>query len=318
MSEVDWNKDTTSALVSIGTHSLFLRAAGPPRQPGVPVVVVEAGLGDSSVSWTAVARHVSPFARIYTYDRSGLGQSEASSLPRLASNSAMELSSLLTAAKIEPPYIVVMHSYGAFVGREFLAAHEEQIAGMVFVDTITEFSRRRRPEKLFELLRAMFEGVNSSEAKNVAGRHGMTAGELAAVEAAENAPASERAKEATSGEFANYMASVESLEARKQFSNAPLGKKPVSVVKGEMIRDMKMLYEAAIKRGNGTAEQRRIVEDWLKTGEDSELKLQEEQLQLSTTSRLVRAEKSGHDVQLFEPKVIAGEIKWILEVWDKE
>lgn len=55
---INWDNDTTSGLVSVGTHSLFLRAAGPNRKAGVPVVIVEAGMGDSSLTWMAVARLV--------------------------------------------------------------------------------------------------------------------------------------------------------------------------------------------------------------------------------------------------------------------
>lgn len=58
-SSIDWTVDNTEGLVSIGTHSLYLRAAGPVRSPGTPAVIGIAGLGDSSVTWTAVQRHVS-------------------------------------------------------------------------------------------------------------------------------------------------------------------------------------------------------------------------------------------------------------------
>jgi len=51
----DWHDGTTSGLVELPTHKLFLRAAGS-RRPGDPAVVIEAGLGHSSVYWTAVMR----------------------------------------------------------------------------------------------------------------------------------------------------------------------------------------------------------------------------------------------------------------------
>lgn len=92
-SAVDWTVDNTRGLVSIRTHSLYLRAAGPVRSPGTPAVIGIAGLGDSSVSWTAVLRHVSTLARGYIYDRTGLGNAG------LPSNFSSESKSYVNIAK---------------------------------------------------------------------------------------------------------------------------------------------------------------------------------------------------------------------------
>lgn len=51
----NWNEGTMSGFVELTTHKLFLRATGS-RRPGDPAVVIEAGLGHSSVYWTAVMR----------------------------------------------------------------------------------------------------------------------------------------------------------------------------------------------------------------------------------------------------------------------
>jgi len=44
-----------------------------------------------------------------------------------------------------------------------------------------------------------------------------------------------------------------------------------------------------------------------------ELALQRDQLKLSKRGRIVFAEKSGHNVDLTEPDLIAEEVKWVLE-----
>ncbi len=156
-SSVDWTVDDTKGLVSIGTHSLYLRAAGPVRSPGTPAVIGIAGLGDSSATWTAVLRHVSTFARAYIYDRTGLGNSELpsnfTSKSKSYVNIAKELRLLLDTAGIKPPYLIVMHSMAGIPGREFLNLYPEDVAGMVFLDTVTEQSFKIRPEKLPETMR---------------------------------------------------------------------------------------------------------------------------------------------------------------------
>jgi pimeloyl-ACP methyl ester carboxylesterase len=163
-SSLNWNVDDTKELVSIKTHSLYLRTAGPVRPPGTPAVIGIAGLGNSSVTWTAVQRHVSAFARVYIYDRTGLGNSEVPSNFAFESksyvNMAKELTLLLDTADTKPPYFIVMHSMAGIPGREFLNLYSGDVAGMVFLDTMTEENYKIRPEKLPETMRAVREGVD--------------------------------------------------------------------------------------------------------------------------------------------------------------
>ena len=134
---IDWNSASHSGLVSIGMHSLYLTATGPPRSSS-PAVIIEAGAGDNHISWSAVVRLISSFARVYSYDRAGLGRSEDSPGERTAEAMAAELSSLLKAARVEPPYVLVAHSYGGIIAREFLALRGHDVVGMVLVDTSHE------------------------------------------------------------------------------------------------------------------------------------------------------------------------------------
>ncbi|KKZ68083.1 hypothetical protein EMCG_06295 [[Emmonsia] crescens] len=65
------------------------------------------------------------------YDRSDLGDSEEMPNPTAptAENLAIELDVLLGAANIKPPYIIVCHSYGGIIAREFL--HWKQFKGEI-------------------------------------------------------------------------------------------------------------------------------------------------------------------------------------------
>ena len=103
---------------------------------GGPSVVLEAGLGASSISWCLVQPGLAEFATVCSYDRAGLGWSAPSPTPRTASNLATELRAALDASGISPPWILVAHSAGAFTAQLFAARHPERVAGLVLVDPV--------------------------------------------------------------------------------------------------------------------------------------------------------------------------------------
>ena len=306
---IDWSTDNASGLVQISTHKMFLRAAGPPRKPGAPVVVVECGLGSTSCQWTAVARQISEFARIYTYDRSGLDKSDRSPLPRTAENMAKELKELLEAAKVEPPYVVIAHSYGGVLAREFLALEEGNVAGMVFEEANSEFSYKNRPQDLEELIGIFWSGMDQNAITNMDKRHRLTPEEWTYAKRDEP----EEEQKVVGEEMQHYYASCETLGQKKQFEKKVLGNRPVCVIKGDNAADMQPVFDEAVKQGRGTEAQRKTMRDWI-ANDDEELRLQEQQLELSSKGRLVRARKSGHNVQLTEPELISEAVRWILEV----
>lgn len=118
-------------LVDIGSVRLHLSSAG---QSG-PVIVLEAGIGASSLSWGLVMPELARFARVHAYDRAGLGWSERARRPRQASLLAEELHMLLDKAGISGPYILVAHSFGGYVARLFVSNYPGEVAAMVLVDS---------------------------------------------------------------------------------------------------------------------------------------------------------------------------------------
>jgi pimeloyl-ACP methyl ester carboxylesterase len=117
-------------LVDVGALRLHLHCAG----SGTPAVVFDAAIGATSVSWTLVQPEVARVTRACTYDRAGLGWSEAGPMPRTAGRVAGELHALLQSANVPPPYILVGHSFGGLVIRIFAARHPQLVAGLVLVD----------------------------------------------------------------------------------------------------------------------------------------------------------------------------------------
>ena len=122
----------TGRLVDIGGRHLHVYETG----AGTPTVVLEAGIAASSLSWSLVQPRIAEFARVVSYDRAGLGWSDASDQPCTPSQLARDLHALLDIAQIPPPYILVAHSYGGLVVRRFASDYPDLTAGLVLVDAL--------------------------------------------------------------------------------------------------------------------------------------------------------------------------------------
>lgn len=140
----------------IETHGrrMHIRVAG--EQHSGPMVVLESGLAASSLGWHFVQSAVAQFARVASYDRSGFGWSEPSGAPRTSAQLADELHELLRAAAAPPPYILVAHSFGAYVAQCFAQKYPKQVAGMVLLDPLpVEEWSNASPQQRRELRRAV-------------------------------------------------------------------------------------------------------------------------------------------------------------------
>jgi pimeloyl-ACP methyl ester carboxylesterase len=101
-----------------------------------PPVVFESGISATCLNWTRVRAEVEGFARACTYDRAGLGWSDAANSPRTTSAIVDELHALLMGAGISPPYILVGHSFGGMIVRAYAAKYRDHVAGLVLVDPL--------------------------------------------------------------------------------------------------------------------------------------------------------------------------------------
>jgi pimeloyl-ACP methyl ester carboxylesterase len=122
-------------LVDVGGYRLHIQCMG----SGSPTVVLDAGLGGSSLDWNLVQGDLSQTTRVCAYDRAGMGWSEAGPQPRTPERIARELYTLLTNAGIDGPYVLVGHSLGGKNIRMFALQRPELVAGMVLVDARSEY-----------------------------------------------------------------------------------------------------------------------------------------------------------------------------------
>jgi pimeloyl-ACP methyl ester carboxylesterase len=124
-------------LVDLGGHQLHLNCSG----HGGPTVVVENGLGDFSFDWALVQRRVEKFTSICTYDRAGYAWSTPGPLPRTFDQINLELRDALRTIGVRGPYVLVGHSYGGPVMRNFALVYPRDVAGLVLIEAAFEGMR---------------------------------------------------------------------------------------------------------------------------------------------------------------------------------
>jgi pimeloyl-ACP methyl ester carboxylesterase len=81
---------------------------------------------------------VATFARVCSYDRSGIGWSESGRGPRTSQRIVKELHALLSDAGEEAPYVLVGHSFGGANVQLYASEYPEEVAGMVLVDSAVD------------------------------------------------------------------------------------------------------------------------------------------------------------------------------------
>jgi pimeloyl-ACP methyl ester carboxylesterase len=123
-------------VVDIGACKLHLNQQG----FGQPVVVLEAGIAATSISWSPVQTRLAQFSTVCSYDRAGLGWSERRldrSRPCTLDQMVGELEALLRKSGLVAPFVLVGHSFGGLLVRAFAHAYPDQVAGLILVDPVS-------------------------------------------------------------------------------------------------------------------------------------------------------------------------------------
>jgi len=126
-----------AGMFDVGGHSLYLECRGTTG----PVVLFEAGSGSDSTSWNRSRKDfiglIDDSHRRCLYDRANLGKSDRVEGPRTSATAAEEMHSLLLAAHLEPPYVLVGRSFGGYNVRLFAAAYPSEVDALILVETLT-------------------------------------------------------------------------------------------------------------------------------------------------------------------------------------
>jgi pimeloyl-ACP methyl ester carboxylesterase len=132
--EPESTPDPVARSIDVGGYRLATRMRG----TRTPTVVLLSGLDTPMDAWGEVEVEAGAFARVFAYDRGGVGASEAAPGARTGEAVATELHALLAAAELAPPYVLVAHSFGGIHARVFAGLYPSEIAGLVLVDASHE------------------------------------------------------------------------------------------------------------------------------------------------------------------------------------
>ena len=124
-------------LVDVGGRRLYINCSGKAPK-GIPVVVMDAGMGSTSNAWSLVQPKVAPFARVCSYDRAGMGKSDRAPQRHTSQDIVNDLHHLLVKTGIKPPYVLVGHSLGGMNVRLYASKYPKEVKGMVLVDSTHE------------------------------------------------------------------------------------------------------------------------------------------------------------------------------------
>jgi len=282
-------------LVDVGGHALHVDVRG----TGSPAVVLEAGSGETSIGWEAVADALAEHTTVVTYDRAGYAWSEPSDEPRTGDAVVRDLTAALDAVGVDGPVVAVGHSMGGLFTRLLAEQHPDDVAGLVLVDARPEDDAARTAAVLAAEDRPADPPVWALGLMQRTGVLRLLADELlaGAVEPAER----ER--------FLDVVATPAFFAARQQEADLigstedavrgqDLGDLPVRVIARGEPQD----YAAAGISARGGAELERIWQDG-----------QRGMLALSSDARLVVAEGSGHLVPRERPDVVVAQVLDVLD-----
>jgi pimeloyl-ACP methyl ester carboxylesterase len=257
---------------------------------GAPTVVLDSGLGDSFVSWQKVQPQIAKFTRVCSYDRAGIGYSDSSSQPRTSRIIAEELHSLLQAASISSPYVVVGHSMGGYDVRVFAALYRNEVAGMVLVDASHPDQEKRLPLELKDMEGSWLRQAEFLEFGMVFGvpRFSGLCDENPAVRAVE----------------CNFHTAREGIAEMKAFPESAeqaaaagsLGDLPLAVLSHDPDKPSAEFPADVARRTNDAWE-----------------KMQEEMAHLSTRGTQTIAKNSGHYIQMDRPELVIDAVRNVVD-----
>ena len=129
-------------MINVAGHRLHLHCSG----QGSPTVILEAGNLGMSSHWVRVQGEVARVTRVCSYDRAGMGWSDAAPGFHDARQISTQLHGLLTGAGETGPYVLVGHSYGGLYALNYAGQYQAEVAGLVLLDSSHPDQFTRTPE----------------------------------------------------------------------------------------------------------------------------------------------------------------------------
>jgi pimeloyl-ACP methyl ester carboxylesterase len=125
------NYPAPGRLVDVGGRKLHINCTS----TGSPTVVLEAGGGAFAIDWALVQPRVAEFTRVCSYDRAGLGWSDAGPSYETVEQIVSDLHGLLQRAGENTPYVLVGASIGGIYIRAYQRTYPAEVAALVFTNS---------------------------------------------------------------------------------------------------------------------------------------------------------------------------------------
>lgn len=101
---------------------------------GRPSIVLLGGAGASLDGWYKLFPGIEALGTVFAYDRPGVGGSAKPREAQYGETVVAQLRLLLRAAGVEPPFVLVGHSFGALHANLFAREFADEVAGVLFLE----------------------------------------------------------------------------------------------------------------------------------------------------------------------------------------
>lgn len=284
-------------MVDVGGYKMHIHCTG----QGNPTVILEAGTGDTVLTWAFVQPEIAESTRVCSYDRAGLGWSEESPYPRTANTQVEELHKLLVNANVQGPYVMVGHSLGGLLVRMYAHNYPNEVIGMVLVDSTHEERTRRNPKMVKAIQEMtgqfrMFAFLSSSGIMALAPQYIPNPG------LPEDAYVQYQALMATTRMYETFLAELNAMEKSSAESRA---------LHITNFGDMQLIILSA---GHG-----QVIPSFTEAENQQlwdELQIEQSELTaLSSGAKQIMAEESGHYIQLDQPDLVIAAIREMMDTY---
>ncbi|RLA40533.1 MAG: hypothetical protein DRR42_25760 [Gammaproteobacteria bacterium] len=294
LSEQSDSNGIPGQLYRVGGNTYHLLCEG---QNG-PTLLFESGRWGWYADWSPLWNLLPSAQRRCTYDRLGLGWSSHNSSLKHSDNVAMDLNKLLAVAGIDEPLIIVGHSLGGLYARKFYELFPERVSGLVLLDSTHEEGPKRltyAPENLSEI--KLCSLVAWTGTLRMFGTMEMLVPKNASPSLAQEVLSVANRSQFCSG----LIMAAEGIESELKHGAPPksLGNLPLVVVRRGKTADDYIGLD-----GDNREQFEKNEPIWYE--------MQEELAGLSSQSKLLIANRSGHQIQADAPETVIEAIDIVL------
>ena len=267
------------------------------------------------MEWSLVQPKLVAFARVCSYDRAGDGWSELGPHPRTFHQVAYELHTLLDKAGIRPPIVLVGHSYGGWLVRQYQAMYPSEVGGLVLVEPGMDNPWRLAPDGKLVRATELANGQPVPEVKK--------SGPLRVSDLGPNllkrmmAGTDELSQHANDPPRDLLPPDAQRMRTWKlaQLGHVAAGVNPVDIEEITALHKERLKSDHVLGDLPLTVLTRGIAEETgpnTKSLEEDHRQDHETQASMSRKGKLIVATHSGHHVQLQEPELVVASVREVL------